>query len=188
MAEKLYLEVRRPHPKRQRIQAGQSAAERLSLRLYRRGDGLRKTLATLAPISLTPQGEAPPQITPSDRARLWEELSRWIVYLVITPDPTVQEGQYQNRLKAESWAHGHGEQPKEDELYDWRTDKATLGRLRPRYAPVMRKMCEAMARPRQADFDALYPNRYEDEGLSDRARQALRDLKALFGPEILAKD
>jgi hypothetical protein len=189
MVEEFYLEVRHSsRAKRRRTEAGQPNAEKLSLRLYRLEDGVRKTLANLSPIPFASKREGLPQITPTDRARAWEEFSRWIVYLIITSDPAVQEGQYQNRLKAESWAHGLGEQPKEDELYDWRTDKAMLERLRPRYARVMEKLCGVVGRPRREDFDRLYPNRYEDEGLSDRARQALRDLKALFGPEILAKD
>jgi hypothetical protein len=175
MAEELYLAARR-------------LKEKLALQLYCCESRSRNVLATLSPVPLTRKGQGPAKILPADRVRAWEELARWIVYLVITPDPVVQEGEYQNRLKAENWAHGHGEQPQEDKLYDWRTDQAALERLRPRYARVIQKMCQAVGRPSQKDFELIYPNRYKDEWLSDQTRQALRDLRALFGPEVIMKD
>ena len=187
MVEEFYLEVRRSRPKRPLAEGEQSSAEELSLLLCRRVGEARKAVATLSPIPILHRGEGHPHIAPADRAHAWEELTRWIVYLIITPDPAVQEGQYQNRLKAENWAHGHAEQPREDELYNWRTDKATLERLRPRCVHIAQTMCDAVGHPKREDFDRLYPNPYEDEDLSDRARQAVRDLRAAFGSEILTK-
>lgn len=129
--------------------------------------------------------DAPPEPLPVDRARAWAELAKWVQYCVISADSVVQQGQYENRLKWQRWAHLGKQRPGPNDLYDWRRDEDTLQRLRPRYRPVADKLIDAIGAPSRADANALYPNPFEDEGLSDDARRLIRDLKAIFGPDIV---
>lgn len=181
------LHVRRYCPKRVRHRRVHPVRERLYLylRLRERQGSSYETIASLAPVSRVElEGSDALHVLPEDRARAWEELAGWIKHLVIFPDPVVREGQYRNRLKWERWERELGRRPREDELYDWRRDAERLERLRPRYQRAAERLRRELGSPRRADFDRRYPNRYGDEGLSDRARGVLRDLKALFGPEI----
>ena len=105
--------------------------------------------------------------------------------MVISTDPAVQQGQYENRLKWQNWAHLGRERPGAEDLYDWRRDSETLERLRPLYERARSKLIRVIGRPSKADVAARHPNPFEDEGLSDDARRLIRDLKAVFGPDIL---
>ncbi len=164
--------------------------EVITLILEKKEKRMHKTLATLAPVPLVHiSAKQEKNILPVDRARVWEELTKWIEYLVIFQEPTVQKKQHENRLKLEGAQFSLRAQPTEQELYDWRIDEPLLGKLRPRYASITEKMIETIGKPQREDFEQLYPNPYddEDEGLSDQARWALRSLKAVFGKTILAR-
>lgn len=180
------LEVRRYRPKRRRTYGDHRVIETLYLRLRDRASSDRRTLASLSPVPLVRVSNgAGPVPLPADRARAWDELAQWICYYVIYPDPAVQDGQYQNRLRWQQWAHRGAERPSADDLYDWRRDESTVARLRPHYRSVAEKLIEAIGAPSRADAAALHPNPFEDEGLSDDARRLLRDLRAVFGRELV---
>jgi hypothetical protein len=180
--------IRRHAPPKITKHESHPVAQILHLSLYRRESGKVKTLAKLTPIRFVQiKKGAMPDVLPIDRAKTWEELISWIKHFVIFPDPAVQEGQYQNRLLWENWAHSAGERPKEDALYDWQRDEPALVKLRPRYLHLAARLAELVGQPKRSDFDLLYPNEYDDEGLSDPARQAMRDLRILFGAEIIKK-
>lgn len=180
------LEVRHYRPKQARFYDGWPIVETLYLRLRGRSGNKRATLATLTPVPLVADADsAAPTPMPSDRARSWEELIQWICYYVIYADPAVQEGQYQNRLAWQAWAHRGAEKPSQDELYDWRRDDATLQRLQPWYMATAQRLGGAVGWPGRSDIAEVYPNPFEDEGLSDDARRLIRDLKAIFGPDIV---
>ncbi len=158
------------------------------LRLRARASGGRRTLASLTPVPLVAPPDPPsadPFVLPSDRARAWEELAQWICHYVIYADPTVQEGQYRNRLQWQAWAHRGTDKPAQEDLYDWRRDEATLQRLRPSYRAAVDRLGQAVGWPQRGDIAEVYPNPFEDEGLSDDARRLIRDLKAIFGPDIV---
>lgn len=166
------------------MHGGHPVSETLYLRLRERSSPERRTLASLTPVPLVQESNRThPVPLPSDRARAWDELAQWIRYYVIYPDSVVQDGQYRNRLKWQQWAHQGADRPTADHLYDWRQDKATLQRLRPCYEPVAAKLTEVIGAPSRADAGALYPNSFEDGGLSDDARRLIRDWKTVFGRE-----
>jgi hypothetical protein len=185
-----YLTIEQTAPQNGMLHHGHRVAKVLTFILETREKRARKTLATFSPlyfVSASKKERA--TLLPEDRARTWEELAKWIEFLVIFPEPTVQTKQYENRLKLEGAQFSLRPQPTEQELYDWRIDEPLLRKLRPRYATITEKMIETIGRPHKADFSLLYPNPYddEDEGLSDQARWALRSLKAVFGKEILER-
>ncbi|MFB6286173.1 MAG: hypothetical protein ABEK03_06315 [Candidatus Bipolaricaulia bacterium] len=189
MAERrLTLDVRRYRPKRQRDHQSYRVIGKRYLRLRERDADSRRTLASLTPVPFVAPPETPsddPGVLPSDRAKAWEELAQWICHFVIYADPTVQEGQYRNRLAWQAWAHRGADRPSDEDLYDWRRDDATLERLRPFYAATADRLGNAIGWPRRSDIAEVYPNPFEDEGLSDDARRLIRDLKAIFGPDIV---
>ena len=181
-----YLKVEKRQPLGSEQRKGFPVVEELCLSLREDSEEREKVLATLSPIPrVLREGASTPETLPSDRALAWEELTRWIEYLFIFTDPEVQEKQYENRLKLEGAQLFLRERPPEQELYDWRIDESLLQRLRSRYASVTETMCAVVGNPHKDDFDRLYPNPYEDEGLSDQARWVLRSLKAVFGKDIL---
>ncbi len=185
---RLTLDVRRYRPKRQRDHRGYRVIAKRYLRLRERDADSRRTLASLSPVPLVAGPQAAtedPCALPSDRAKAWEELAQWICHFVIFADPTVQAGQYQNRLAWQAWAHRGADRPSNEDLYDWRRDEATLKRLRPSYAAAADRLADAVGWPGRGDIAAVYPNPFEDEGLSDDARRLIRDLKAIFGDHCL---
>lgn len=188
---RLTLEVRRYRPKRDREHQGCRVVAKRYLRLRHGESGDRRTLATLTPVPLVAPPEAAsedPRVLPSDRARAWEELAQWICHHVIYADPVVQQGQYRNRLAWQAWAHRGAEKPAHQDLYDWRRDEETLRRLRPSYAAAAERLGSVIGWPRRDDIAEVYPNPFEDEGLSDDARRLIRALKAVFGPDVIRHD
>lgn len=176
----LRLRAVRYRPRRARTHRGHPVEDLLYVYVCRRAPGgERRTLGRLSPIPRVSRRSGPPAPLPEDRARAWEELVRWVLHLIVFPDPRVQEGQYQNRLRWEGWERGLAPRPDPETLYDWRRDPATLARLRPQWLPAFQALARWIGPPRREDFAALYPNRYGDEGLSDRARRAWHDLRAL---------
>lgn len=119
-----------------------------------------------------------------DRAKTWKKVSEWIQEIFIDNNPVIQENRYQNRVKAESSYLFNREDP---ELYEWQEDEATLEEMRPRYSNIKNELLEQIGRPVRSDFAELYPHKYDDPGLSERARRTVYDLKAVFGPDILIK-
>lgn len=117
-----------------------------------------------------------------DRARVWKKTGEWLRQLVVEAHPVIQDMTYENRLKAEeSYFHG-----KEDpDYYEWQEDEETLAKIRGSYREVKEKLADRIGRPARSDFDELYPHKYDDPGLSERARRAVRDLKAIFGSDIV---
>ncbi|MBI3460898.1 hypothetical protein HY230_03390 [Candidatus Acetothermia bacterium] len=182
-----YLKVEKRQPLNSDYRKGFPVVEELCLSLREDSEEREKVLATLCPIPRVLRDRASTlEVLPIDRALAWEELTRWIEYLFIFPDPEVQEKQYENRLKLEGAQFFLRERPAEQELYDWRIDEPLLQKIRSRYASVIETMCAVVGNPRKEDFDRLYPNPYEDEGVSDQARWVLRSVKAAFGKDILA--
>lgn len=180
------LDIQRYRPRRALTHHAFPVSEKLYLRLRQPASQGRRTLATFQTMPLIRRSEdAPAEPLSVDRARAWEELAKWVQYCVISADEVVQQGQYENRLKWQKWAHLGRQRPGLDDLYDWRQDKDTLERLRPLYRPVAEKLTNVIGPPSRTDADALYPNPFEDEGLSDDARRLIRDLKAIFGPDIV---
>ncbi|MFW6048892.1 MAG: hypothetical protein ACOC88_01835 [Candidatus Bipolaricaulota bacterium] len=117
-----------------------------------------------------------------DVARVWKSASEWLQELVVHRDELVKDGLYKNRLKAEE-EHFRGEESKE--TYRWQEDEETLTSLRPAYRSITKGLIERIGKPTRSDFDSLYPHEFDDPGLSERARRAVRDLKAVFGREVL---
>lgn len=182
------LEIRRYRPKREQFRKGHRVVEKRYLRLRPPGSADRRTLASLTPIPLVERDDPSvqeAQVLPSDRAGAWEELGRWICHLVIYPDEAVKAGQDANRNRWQQWAHDGAPRPTTDDLYDWRHDEAALQRLRASYAPLAAKLRDAIGRPSRSDIAERYPNPFEDEGLSDDARRLIRDLKAVFGADLM---
>ncbi|MBS3824968.1 hypothetical protein KGY58_00290 [Candidatus Bipolaricaulota bacterium] len=120
-----------------------------------------------------------------DRAKTWKMASEWIQDIVIDNHPTIKEKRYQNRVKAES-SHLYNENT--PDLYEWQEDEETLKEIRPSYTDVKNALEEHIGKPARSDFAELYPHNYDDPGLSQRARRTVRDLKAVFGTDILIKD
>ncbi|MBS3812814.1 hypothetical protein KGY64_03215 [Candidatus Bipolaricaulota bacterium] len=117
-----------------------------------------------------------------DVARAWKSASEWLQELVVHRDEHVKDGLYKNRLKAEE-EHFLGEGS--EETYRWQEDEETLTSLRPAYRSITEGLIEGIGKPSRSDFDSLYPHEFDDPGLSERARRAVRDLKAVFGREVL---
>ncbi|MBS3786695.1 hypothetical protein KGY79_00700 [Candidatus Bipolaricaulota bacterium] len=119
-----------------------------------------------------------------DRAKTWKKVSEWIQEIVIDNNPVIQEKRYQNRVKAESSYLFNREDP---DLYEWQEDEETLEEMRLLYSNIKNKLLEEIGKPVRSDFAELYPHKYDDPGLSERARRIVYDLKAVFGPDILIK-
>ncbi|MFW6071031.1 MAG: hypothetical protein ACOC86_01435 [Candidatus Bipolaricaulota bacterium] len=134
---------------------------------------------------LTREGNTSPEPYGPDRARTWKKASEWLIDRVITRHPRIEDKRYENRVKAEK-KYLHGDQ--EPDYYRWQDDEESLEEVRPLYESVRKELIEEIGRPRREDFDRLFPHQYDDPGLSERARRAVRDLKAVFGEEILVSD
>lgn len=130
---------------------------------------------------LTEKEESPGPHGP-DRAKIWKKASEWMVDLVISDHPKVEEEKYQNRVEAEK-RYLYGDE--EPDYYQWQDDEETLKGIRPTYKDLKQGLIEEVGRPRRKDFDELYPHEYDDPGLSERARRAVRDMKAVFGDGVL---
>ena len=126
-----------------------------------------------------------PNVYGPDRAKTWKLAGEWMQKFVLDRHPAVKERRYQNRVKAESSYLFNREDP---DLYEWQEDEEVLREVRPRYIRIKEGLVDRIGRPTRSDFDKLYPHNYDDPGLSERARRTVRDLKAVFGPEILIKD
>ncbi len=183
------LEIRRRKPQRAVEHGGRPVRRTLYLRLRGKAEGGRPTLATLTPVPLVePAGGGEPAPLPADRARAWEELSNWICHYLIYPDPTIQGGQHRNRLLWQRWTHQGAPRPRAEDQYDWRRDEETLARLRLRFVAWRERLVKAIGRPRLEDFERLYPNELDDLGPTEAARRAVRELRAVFGPDFVRTD
>lgn len=119
-----------------------------------------------------------------DRAEVWKKTGEWIQQLAIKSHPTIKEKTYENRVKAEeSYVHGK-DQP---DYYEWQEDEETLVEIRPKYRGIKQELIDQIGRPTREDFDDLYPHKYDDPGLSEHARRTVRDLKAVFGQDIVVQ-
>ncbi len=119
-----------------------------------------------------------------DRAKVWKKTGEWIQQLAIKSHPTIQENTYENRVKAEeSYVHGK-DQP---DFYEWQEDEDTLVEIRPKYRQIRQELIDEIGKPTREDFDNLYPHKYDDPGLSEHARRTVRDLKAVFGQDIVVR-
>ncbi len=119
-----------------------------------------------------------------DRAKAWKMASEWVQELVIDENPVIQERRFQNRVKAES-SYLYNEESQE--LYEWQEDEETLKTIRPDYNHLKKTLVDRVGKPTRSDFAELYPHKYDDPGLSEQARRTVRDLKAVFGSEILLR-
>lgn len=117
-----------------------------------------------------------------DRAKIWKKASEWMEELVISNHPKIEEKKYQKRVEAEKRYLYGDEGP---DYYHWQDDEEALRGIRPTYEDLKRGLVDEVGRPRREDFDELYPHEYDDPGLSERARRAVRDLKAVFGDGVL---
>jgi len=117
-----------------------------------------------------------------DRAKLWKKVSEWLIELVISRHPKIKRHEWENRVKGEKWYMHREEEP---DYYSWQEDEETLKEIRPEYASVKNVLLETVGRSTRQDFKDLLPHEYDDPGLSKRGREAVRDLKAVFGTEIL---
>ncbi len=117
-----------------------------------------------------------------DRAKAWKSASEWIQELVIDKHPTVKEKRYQNRLRSEESYFHNKEEP---DLYQWQEDEELLKEIRPKYSGFKNDIINEIGKPSRSDFDQLYPHQYDDPGLSERARRTVRDLKGVFGEQIM---
>jgi hypothetical protein len=178
----LTLQIRRYRPQRAVSRGGRPVAVRLYLQL-RRGS---QAVARLPAVSLVAGSGGPPQPLPADRARAWEELTRWMCHLVVFGDPAVVAGQNENKHRWQAWAHQGAPRPSPAELYDWQRDEAALERLRPRFRRCRERLVRALGAPRVADFEALYPSETPDLGLSEKAQRIVRQARAVFGPDLVS--
>ena len=117
-----------------------------------------------------------------DRAKTWKLAGEWIRDLFIASHPEVEEKKYQNRLKAEEAYFHNKEDP---EFYNWQEDEELLEEVRPGYERVKTELVDLFGRPDRSDYDRLYPHQYDDPGLSERGRRTVRDLRAIFGSDIV---
>jgi len=117
-----------------------------------------------------------------DRAKLWKKVSEWLIELVISRHPKIKRHEWENRVKGEKWYMHREEEP---DYYSWQEDEETLEGIRPKYSSIKNVLIETVGRPTRQDFKTLLPHEYDDPGLSERGRKAVRDLKAVFGSEIL---
>lgn len=179
------LEVRRRRPRAPGVHEGHTVQRVLHLRLVKKEGAQARELGSLPPVPLVqaPDGTQE-QALPLDRARTWHELLRWVEHLYIFADPQIQERQYQNRFK---WENSAGQRPAPQELYDWKQDESALQRLRPAWRALGDTLAAAIGRPQGPDFAALYPNLYDDVGLSDDARRVIRELNAVFGSDFVLR-
>lgn len=127
------------------------------------------------------EGDNPEPYGP-DRARVWKKTGEWLKEIVIDEHPDISERTYQNRLKAEK-SYFYGED--EPDYYEWQEDEETLSRIRKNYVRVKQDLIDRIDHPTRADFDRLYPHKYDDPGLSERGRRTVRDLKAVFGSNVV---
>lgn len=181
--------IRRYVPKKKKLHQGHSISEILHLQIYKRLDGHEETLAKLKPIPCVKMAKRDQAaVLPIDRAIAWEELIGWVKHLAIFRDRDVEEGQFKNRIEWEKWAHNASDHPPNpEELYDWKKDQTMLERVRPRYQHLAIRLSELIGQPMRSDFAEIYPNIYDDEGLSDKARKAIWDLRVLFGDDLISK-
>lgn len=127
----------------------------------------------------------PPSPHPKDRARVWKKLAEWIQYFVILPHPEIRHKHYQFRVKIQQHVYQAKKKPKP---YHWQEEREILHKLRPQYEAIKQKLIQEVGRPTRSDYRRLYPHDYEDIGLSERARRTVRDLKAIFGRDVLLAD
>ena len=177
------LDVSRKRPQAPEVREGRAVQWVLQLRLVAKEGTELRELGKLPPVPLVQATDgAQAQALPADRARTWHELLRWVEHLYIFADPEIQEKQYENRFKWES-----AQRPTHRELYDWKQDEPVLQRLRPAYQALGDELAAAIGRPQAQDFAKLYPNLYDDVGLSDDARRVIRELSAVFGSDFVLK-
>ncbi len=119
-----------------------------------------------------------------DVARAWKAANEWIQELVVYRDERVRKKIHENRVKDET---NHYRGVKTEEKFRWQYDEETMKDLRPIYRPVKEKLIEDLGNPKRSAFASLFPHEFDDLGLSGRARRAVRDLKAVFGEDILLK-
>ncbi|MCF7889891.1 hypothetical protein K9M78_01580 [Candidatus Bipolaricaulota bacterium] len=117
-----------------------------------------------------------------DRAKVWKKTGEWVRQFAIETHPTIRERTYDNRLEAEK-SYFHGEE--EPDYYEWQEDEETLAEIRPRYRQIKQGLINQIGRPTRSDFGSLYPHKYDDPGLSERGRRSVRDLKAVFGQDVV---
>jgi len=180
MTEINELEVKERQPTEMEDVRGRRV-KTILLPLIQIGTGTGSEKIELPEVRLVSSGEDGPSSGKTygpDRARAWKKASEWVQEIVIDQDPLVEEKRYQNRVKAEQAYLYRREDP---ELYQWQDDEENLKKLRTKYSGLKRALVERIGRPTRRDFAELYPHEYEDPGLSERARRAVRDLKAVFG-------
>ncbi|MFB6291320.1 MAG: hypothetical protein ABEJ25_06290 [Candidatus Bipolaricaulia bacterium] len=138
----------------------------------------------LPEVHLVRSSEEEDRIVPygPDRANTWKKAGEWLHQLVIEPHPVIREKTHENRLRAEE-SYFHGEE--EPDYYEWQEDEETLAEIRSRYSQVKQELVNVLGKPTRSDFDNLYPHKYDDPGLSERARRSVRDLRAIFGQDIV---
>ena len=117
-----------------------------------------------------------------DRGKTWKKTGEWLQHLVIKQHPAIRELNYENRVKAEeSFFYGK----KKPRYREWQDEEKTLLKIRSKYQIIKRELIDQIGQPERSDFDELYPHKYDDPGLSERARRVVRDLKAVFGRDII---
>jgi len=162
---------------------GAEASRVASLQLLvKNGDGEERRIELPEVRFLEVEGRSRARPRGQDRAKLWKKVSEWLIELVISRHPRVKRREWDNRVKAEKWYMHREEKP---DYYNWQEDEETLKEIRPKYSSVKDALLEKVGRPRRQDFKDLLPHEYDDPGLSERGREAVRDLKAVFGTEIL---
>lgn len=184
----LEIVVRSKDPDNEEYLDGSSIVEVLKLSLIvSSGEDEEEKEIDLPKVRLLDDGggvENNPEAHGPDRAKTWKKVSEWVQDIVIDNNPVIQEKRYQNRVKAESsYLHGH----EDPELYEWQEDEEILEEMRPQYSSLRYKLVEQIGKPTRSDFAELYPHKYDDPGLSEQARRTVRDLKAVFGSDILIK-
>lgn len=187
-----FLDVRNYVPKSDFVQ-GNPVKKTLyiGLRRYRSasessGEGSKiETIASLPRVRFIspedcPEGQPVPY--PLDRGKTWKKLGEWVYQLVISAHPKVCERERDDSRKGQKWKLLNGEEP---DFYRWFEDEELLSEIRPRYSNLREKMIEKVGRPLRSDFNLLFPHSYDDEGLSDRGRRTVRELRAIFGKDIV---
>lgn len=182
------VKFKRKNPEEQEELEGLSVSKALNPKLIVRKNGDEKKEIQLPAVRILEDSSAHDVSRKPygpDRAKVWKKANEWIQSVVIDNHPVIQEKRYQNRKKSES-AYLHN---KEDpDLYEWQEDEETLEEIRPIYSHIREALEEMIGKPRRSDFADLYPHKYDDPGLSERARRIVRDLKAVFGSDILKKE
>ena len=126
--------------------------------------------------------EGEPRPFGPDRALCWKKIGEWLQSIFVDSHPGIREKRYENRVQAER-SYLYGDEDYEPER--WQEDEVALKEIRPLYEDVRKGLIERIGRPTREDFGKLYPHNYDDPGLSERARRAVRDLKAVFGSDVL---